>query len=104
MCRMNDKFVYYNVLFAFLGRIWGLDLDSLRINQVCEYYSSGFDLLGLEVNNYTQFLQSSCTYTNNSMSFIVYLVNRRCDWKRHIGVKNSSYRWDEITLLYRVKP
>jgi len=31
-----------------LGRTWGLDLDSLRINQVCELYSSGYDLLALE--------------------------------------------------------
>jgi hypothetical protein len=34
-----------------LGRIWNIDLDALRINQVCEFYSSGFDLLGLELIN-----------------------------------------------------
>ncbi|CAG7818474.1 unnamed protein product [Allacma fusca] len=34
-----------------LGRIWNIDLDCLRINQVCEFYSSGLDLLGLELIN-----------------------------------------------------
>jgi hypothetical protein len=32
-----------------LGKTWALDIDGLRINQVCEYYSCGLDLLGLEV-------------------------------------------------------
>ncbi len=81
-----------------LGRIWGLDLDGLRINQVCEFYSSGFDLLGLEVTFPTLTPRSA-----NELDFCVLcVVEYFCrEWTRYFGSQTPCDSWHENQLYYQ---